>query len=156
MCPWHCCNLAGWRHERVIASWLGKTGGESMLARRLAAIVAIALCASCVPVKHVPVRIPASAIQRNTSYPTAGMRMMHQGIVVLLILVDEKGHVSDIRVSRSSGFRELDKAAIESAGQWLFNPATVDGVPTASYVNVPVNFHLNHIDKAPQPNQFMK
>ncbi len=42
--------------------------------------------------------------------------------------VDADGSVSGVRVSRSSGNRELDRAVTSAASSWRYNPAVQDGV----------------------------
>jgi protein TonB len=48
-------------------------------------------------------------------------------------------------VEASSGFRELDQAAIETARKWRFNPNIRNGTKTEGYVRVPINFNLNQL-----------
>ncbi len=62
-----------------------------------------------------------------------------------MILVDVDGTPKDIKVEASSGYRELDQAAIETARKWRFNPNIRNGQKTEGYVRVPVNFNLNQL-----------
>jgi TonB family protein len=89
---------------------------------------------------------PKIASRTPLAYPPEAIRDRHEGTAVLLILVDTSGKPLDVKLSHSSGFRELDVAAIQAASQWSFIPQTVNGVPRQGYVRVPVNFSLNYID----------
>jgi TonB family protein len=128
-----------------------------MIFRRASVLSAILLwCAGCVPVKHEPVVVPTALLTRiDVRYPPQAVRERHQGTVILLTLVDEKGMPAQILVQRSSGFRELDRAAIGAAKQWVYRPETADGVPRQSYARTPINFFLPGLPPvaSPQPNQ---
>lgn len=84
--------------------------------------------------------------QRNPPrYPPQAVRMRHQGTVVLLVLVDTDGSPVEVKVDKSSGYRELDRAAIQAAKKWRFNPGTRDGTPYKGWARVPVTFNLNQM-----------
>jgi protein TonB len=53
-------------------------------------------------------------------YPLASARAHEQGYVVLGVLVDGQGVVSKVELVQSSGYRELDKAALHAIRQWTF------------------------------------
>lgn len=78
-------------------------------------------------------------------YPPQAIRQRHEGTVTLLILVSVDGTPKDIKVEQSSGFRELDRAAIEAAQKWRFNAEMKNGKKVEGYVRVPVNFNLNQL-----------
>ena len=54
------------------------------------------------------------------NYPSASARAGEQGYVVLGVLVDEHGAVSRVELVQSSGYRELDEAALHAIRQWTF------------------------------------
>ena len=60
--------------------------------------------------------------------------------VVLVAQLDELGHVSNVMVARSSGMREMDRAALTSVRQWRFDPVVVDGVALHARVRVRLTF----------------
>ncbi|MCR6495081.1 energy transducer TonB [Thermomonas sp. S9] len=76
-------------------------------------------------------------------YPPEEMRRQIQGTAVLIISIDASGNVLDIEVERSSGNRNLDRAAMQAARKWRFNPEIKNGQKVASRVRVPVEFKLN-------------
>ena len=76
-------------------------------------------------------------------YPPAAFRAGIQGEVILIIDVDANGNVTNVSVERSSRNRDLDRAAMEAARKWKFNPSIVNGQKAAGRVRVPVNFALN-------------
>lgn len=61
---------------------------------------------------------------------------------MLFVEVDAKGRPARVRVSRSSGFADLDAAAVRAVRRWRFTPATVAGAAVSSSINVPVQFQL--------------
>lgn len=60
--------------------------------------------------------------------------------VLLVAQLDELGHVSNVMVARSSGLRELDRAAFTAVDQWRFDPVVVEGVALHARVRVRLTF----------------
>lgn len=59
-------------------------------------------------------------------YPLEAREAGVQGKVLLLLSVDQKGHVTRVRLLRGLG-HGLDEAAVEAVRQFTFSPGTVDG-----------------------------
>jgi len=76
-------------------------------------------------------------------YPAEAMRQHHEGIVLLQLTIDTNGLPREITVAQSSGFPELDAAAVASARQWRFRALRSDGGATTATARVPVRFHLD-------------
>lgn len=74
-------------------------------------------------------------------YPEVARRMGKEGLVVLRVLVDEKGKVKEVKILRSAGFG-FDEEAEKAIRQSLFEPAKHKGKPVACYVKIPVRFVL--------------
>jgi protein TonB len=75
-------------------------------------------------------------------YPPAAARAGIEGTVVLIIDVDASGNVTNVSVEKSSRNRDLDRAAMEAARKWRFNPGTSGGQNVAGRVRVPVEFSM--------------
>ncbi|KGO98601.1 energy transducer TonB, partial [Novilysobacter defluvii] len=86
---------------------------------------------------------PSSRAQNPPRYPPSALRAGIEGTVILVISIDAQGNVLDVEVERSSRNRDLDRAAVQAARKWRFNPATENGVAVASRVRVPVDFNMN-------------
>jgi TonB family protein len=82
----------------------------------------------------VPVEMPPPR------YPPGALRARASGDVLLQVQVDARGLPADVEVLRSSGSRELDRAAVTATRRWRFRPAQRDGAPVAGTVNVPIRF----------------
>ncbi len=67
------------------------------------------------------------------NYPANAARNGDTGTVGLALLIAPDGHVSDSRVTSSSGSRELDRAAVAALSMCKFKPATTNGVPEAAW-----------------------
>ncbi|KAF1703069.1 energy transducer TonB [Pseudoxanthomonas suwonensis] len=95
------------------------------------------------PVADIAASVDISSKNMNPPrYPPAAARAGIEGEVILVIDVDANGNVTNVTVEKSSRNRDLDRAAIEAARKWRFNPATVGGQKSAGRVRVPVNFTL--------------
>ena len=65
----------------------------------------------------------------------------YQGTVVLWIIVDASGGVTDCRVVKPLGLG-LDEKAVETVKTWKFKPALKNGTPVPVHVMVEVSFRL--------------
>ena len=73
-------------------------------------------------------------------YPAKEAREGVGGTVVLRVTIDASGNVLDVAVQRSSRNRNLDRAAMDAARRWKFNPGMRNGVKVGGDVLVPVKF----------------
>jgi protein TonB len=93
-----------------------------------------------------PVSTGASGIASTHTtppYPVAARTASHQGIVTLTITVGPTGEVTNAAVAQSSGFPELDQAAVAWVmGHWKYKPAVQDGVAVTSTTQAAVKFDL--------------
>lgn len=76
-------------------------------------------------------------------YPVEARTLAHQGTVLLQMVVTAQGDVASASVVTSSGFAELDQAAINwVVGHWKYKPAIQSGNPVASQTQAAVKFDL--------------
>lgn len=75
-------------------------------------------------------------------YPRAARRQGIEGVVVLHLLLDEKGLVRKIELKQSSGHAILDQAALRAARHWRFQPALRNGVACRSTFTRRIRFRL--------------
>ena len=95
------------------------------------------------PVADIGASVDISSKNMNPPrYPPAAARSGIEGEVILVIDVDANGNVTNVSVEKSSRNRDLDRAAMEAARKWRFNPSIVNGQKAAGRVRVPVNFTL--------------
>ncbi len=94
--------------------------------------------------KPRPVIVDTSyRINPEPEYPRAAERKGLEGIVRLLVTVGLDGQPLAVEISVSSGYAILDNAAVDAVmNTWTFNPATRDGLPVESTVEVPLIFQI--------------
>lgn len=103
-----------------------------------------------VPQQQTPPVPPADASASGLTnthttppYPPMARRLGQQGTVVLAITVGADGTVSAAQIARSSGFPELDQAALEWVkAHWRYKPAMQGGVAVPSTTQAAVKFDL--------------
>jgi protein TonB len=66
-------------------------------------------------------------------YPKASVRNEETGTVTVSFLIGVDGKMKDSKVTKSSGFRDLDKAAQTAIGKCPFKAAMVDGKPVETW-----------------------
>ena len=75
-------------------------------------------------------------------YPKGARQRGEQGDVILEIRVNAAGAVDDVKIATSSGFAELDEAAIRAAKGAKFSPARSGRDPVASTARLKLQFKL--------------
>jgi protein TonB len=73
-------------------------------------------------------------------YPKRAERAGEQGLVLIRVLIDIAGRPAQVSLEKSSGFPDLDQAALSAARAAQFRPYMVGGLPRAVLVIVPINF----------------
>ncbi|MBU1537079.1 TonB family protein [Myxococcota bacterium] len=76
-------------------------------------------------------------------YPNAMRKAGKEGIVKLILSLDDKGVVIEVKVAVSAG-KAFDDAAVAAAKQWLFEPAKLDGTPIPSKIPISYPFKLKN------------
>lgn len=85
---------------------------------------------------------PAYGTRTIPRYPKLARRRGYQGVVMLKVLVSEKGKVEEIEVDRTSGYSILDTSAVKQVKTWRFIPAMQGTKPVSCWVEIPVRYQL--------------
>ncbi len=80
-------------------------------------------------------------------YPTTAQQAGEEGTVVLGVYVDDSGKAVKVDVAKSSGYGDLDNAAVETAFNWHYVPAIRGGETASDWARVQVVYKL---PEAPQ------
>ena len=88
--------------------------------------------------------VPASLDAKNckAEYPKASLVNEEQGDVTMSFLVSADGKVVDSKVDKSSGFKNLDKAALKAITACKFKPGTKDGSVAQTWTKVDYSWKL--------------
>jgi protein TonB len=76
-------------------------------------------------------------------YPDESRQAGREGLVLLDMLIDERGRVASVRVLQAPGDEALVEAAIAAARRARFEPATRLGRPVSQRVRLPIRFQLD-------------
>lgn len=85
--------------------------------------------------------LPVAIYKPEPEYSDDARRARLSGQVIVQLVIDQDGHVRDIRIVRSLGLG-LDEEAVKCVSKWRFKPATKDGKPVAILGEATVGFHL--------------
>ena len=77
-------------------------------------------------------------------YPASSRRLNEQGLVIVAVHVDAAGVPQEVRLTQSSGFDRLDRAALAGVRRARFKPYTEGGQPTAGWARIPIPFELEN------------
>jgi TonB family protein len=87
------------------------------------------------------VTAPIPIYKPEPPYSEEARKAKHQGTVVLFIVVDAQGNVTDARVVKPLGLG-LDEKALDTVRTWKFKPGMRNAIPVAVKVMVEVQFRL--------------
>ena len=85
---------------------------------------------------------PTGRAMNPPVYPREEERRGITGTVTLLLTYDAAGTVTAVDVVKSSGNRNLDRAAVKAAQKWKVNPGMRGGVRVAGKARTDVEFVL--------------
>lgn len=86
-------------------------------------------------------------------YPPLGVRCHLVGDAVLELLVAADGSVESAKIVKSAGYRILDDAASSFARKMRYAPATLNGAPVASRIELTLNFNT-HVSRQPYCDKY--
>lgn len=89
--------------------------------------------------------VPASFDPKKCAveYPKASLMNEEQGTTSASFLVSADGTVTESKLEKSSGFKNLDKAALKGLSSCKFKPGTKDGAPAATWTKVDYAWKLD-------------
>ena len=82
--------------------------------------------------------VPASfdAKTCKAEYPKTSLMNEEQGAVTMSFLVAVDGHVVESKVEKTSGFKNLDRAAVKAISACKFKPGMKDGAVAQTWTKV--------------------
>jgi protein TonB len=88
--------------------------------------------------------VPAQFDAKNcrAEYPKASLMNEEQGNVAMSFLVSADGSVVESKIEKSSGYKNLDKAAIKALSSCKFKPGTKDGAVAQTWTKVEYEWKL--------------
>ncbi len=95
------------------------------------------------PAPVLPPNADASELNNPApGYPDMSRRLGEKGTVTLEILVKADGTVGEVKIKESSGFKRLDKAAVNAIKRWRFVPASQAGIAIDYWYEIPFEFGI--------------
>ena len=109
---------------------------RNMNKRSISIVAALLLSGVCA--SSFAAEVPATFDAKNckADYPKASLINEEEGQVSMSFLVSADGKVLDSKIEKTSGHRNLDKAAISSLSACKFKPGTKDGAPAQTWTKV--------------------
>jgi TonB family protein len=84
---------------------------------------------------------PKSIKKTYAKYPNAARERRVQGTVQMSILVSETGKVLDVKLVKSA-HTLLDEVSLAAVRDWIFEPATKEGVPVKVWIPVSMTYQF--------------
>ena len=71
-------------------------------------------------------------------YPMIARQKKWEGVVILKLYVDMNGHINEIILTKSSGYKILDDTAVKTVKEWKL----VNNYKKKIYIMVPIEFKI--------------
>lgn len=84
---------------------------------------------------------PKMIYTSDPPYAEQARQARYPGAETLLVVIDQTGAVTNIRITTPLGMG-LDQKAVNAAKKWRFDPAVKDGQPVAVEIEMKMDFHL--------------
>lgn len=93
--------------------------------------------------EYVPYDIPPKpVVQKPAEYPEIARKVGMEGTTFVKMLLDLDGSVMRVAVLKSSGFPQLDTAAVKCVLDWKFSPAIQNNRPVRVWLGTNIKFKL--------------
>lgn len=79
----------------------------------------------------------------KADYPKASLMNEEQGTTSMSFLVNADGSVAESKLEKSSGYKNLDKAAMKALSSCKFKPGTKNGAPAQTWTKVDYAWKLD-------------
>jgi protein TonB len=85
---------------------------------------------------------PTNAVDVSQYYPESSRRAGEEGRTMVKVCVNASGKTDSVEVQTTSGFPNLDDAALKVAKAFRFKPATQEGKAITTCAPLPIKFNL--------------
>src|ERR1700685_3362641 len=107
------------------------------------AVALILILAGATPgLADSPAKVDHSYANPPPIYPDSAQLAGEQGDVLVDVRITSGGRPAGVRINQSSGFADLDNAAVETVLNWRFVPAIEDGDTVTSWTTVKIHYAL--------------
>jgi protein TonB len=106
-------------------------------------LLAVALSTAFVSATAADVAASLDVKSCKAEYPKASLLNEEQGTVAMAFLVNAEGKVVESKVEKTSGFKNLDTAAVKSLSACKFKPGTKDGKADQTWAKVEYKWALD-------------
>lgn len=89
---------------------------------------------------NAPPRVDTSGVNMQPNYPASAIPGREQGAVIMNVSVLDDGTVKKVMLAKSSGYADLDSAAVNAVMHWKFRPALENGEPVDGETAVQIAF----------------
>jgi TonB family protein len=90
----------------------------------------------------MPARVDSTQPNAEPFYPDSARAAGEAGTVLIDVLVKSTGRPAQYRVAQSSGYGDLDAAAVQTVLNWRYLPATHDGDTVSDWTTVKIVYQL--------------
>lgn len=87
------------------------------------------------------IKAPVKIYDPQPRYTEEARQAQVQGVVILEVVIDQKGGVPEVKVLKGLPFG-MTESAIKTVRKWKYEPATLEGKPVAVFMVMTITFSL--------------
>jgi TonB family protein len=110
-----------------------------------AAMLCAAVLTACATERHYTTEVqpdPTHPILFGENYPAESKRLHEEGTCKVKLTVTAKGEIRNVSLAKSTGYPRLDEVCLKAFAHGGLLPATRDGKPVTSTLEVPITWTL--------------
>lgn len=88
-------------------------------------------------------QVPRATYQAPVSYPARARAKGIEGYVVFSLLIDETGHIEEVRIIDATPEDVFNETALQAIRQWRFEPAKYQGKAVKTWAKQRIRFNLS-------------
>jgi len=85
---------------------------------------------------------PAHPVRIGDNYPKESKRLHEEGVCKVKLTVTAEGAIRDVSLTQSTGYPRLDQACLEAFAHGGLLPATQNGTPLTTTLEIPITWKL--------------
>ena len=88
-------------------------------------------------------QVPRATYQAPVNYPARARAKGIEGYVVFSLLIDETGHIEEVRIIDATPEDVFNETALQAIRQWRFEPAKYQGKAVKTWAKQRIRFNLS-------------
>lgn len=96
-----------------------------------------------------PAKVDLSQSNYKPEYPASALHKGEHGTAIVAVYVNAIGNPYKVELAQTSGYADLDRAAVEAVWKWHFEPTIKNGEAVSDWTAVGIKFDTDGVSAVP-------